>query len=311
MLENNDEYSQEELETLLKEKLKILNELEKVSKGSNYFQELSDIALIQLQLGLFEESQKNYMLCLKFFQLLKDRLGQASVYGLLGTLFLKKKEFKSSIENFKSANDIYFELSQIPEQITCLKGIGDALFNLDQLDQASDIFFKCSAIASDSNDIYSILDCLEKLISIYEKQEDWDVVYELYGKTLESFSKLKDNQGMIISHFNLGIIKRNNGDYEEAIYQFKMGTNLSIESNIIELIIKGLSYVGECFFYQGRLNESKNQYISALHLAEQVKSKNAILQIQILLKSFGMSDSDIEADLALYRSKKFTNKISE
>ena len=83
-----------------------------------------------------------------------------------------------------------------------------------------------------------------------------------------------------------------------------MGTNLSIESNFVELIIKGLSYVGECLFYQGKMYESKNQYISALHLAEQVKSKNAILQIQILLKSFGMSDKDIEDDLELYRKKK-------
>ena len=304
MVENNEGFSQEELEALLKEKLNNLDELEKIGKDSNYFQELSDIALIQLQLELFEESEKNYLLCLKYFQLLKDRLGQASVYGLLGTLFLKKKAFEKSIENYESANEIYIELKQIAEQFTCLKGIGAALLKLDQLDQASDFFFKCSALASDNNDIYSVLDCLEKLISIYEKQEDWDIVYELYEKTLESFSKLKDNQGMIIAHFNLGIIKRNQGSYEEALYQFKMGTNLSIESNYVELIIKGLSYVGECFFYQGRMNESKNQYISALHLAEQVKSKNAILQIQILLKSFGMSDKDIEADLELYRKKK-------
>ena len=304
MVENKDEYSQKELEALLKTKLVNLNELEQIGKGSNYFQELSDIALIQLQLELFEEAEKNYLLCLKFFQLLKDRLGQASVYGLLGTLFLKKKAFERSIENYEYANEIYLELFQKPEQITCLKGIGDALLNLDRLDQASDIFFKCSAIASDINDIYSILDCLEKLIFIYEKQEDWDVVYELYGKTLESFSKLNDNQGMIISHFNLGIIKRNQGNYEEALYQFKMGTNLSIESNFIELIIKGLSYVGECLFYQGKMYESKNQYISALHLAEKVKSKNAILQIQILLKSFGMSVKDIEDDLEIYRKKK-------
>jgi len=286
MVENKDEYSQKELEALLQEKLVNLNELEQIGKGSNYFQELSDIALIQLQLELYEESEKNYLLCLKYFQLLKDRLGQASVYGLLGTLFLKKKEFERSLENYQIANDIYFELNQIPEQITCLKGIGDVLISLDRLDQASDIFFKCSAIASDSNDIYSILDCLEKLISIYEKQDDWDVVYELYEKTLESFAKLKDKQGMIISHFNLGIIKRNQGSYEE------------------ELIIKGLSYVGECLFYQGKMNESKNQYISALHLAYNVKSKNAILQIKILLKTFGMSDKEIEADLELYRKKK-------
>ncbi len=304
MTENTKEYSQEELESLLKEKLKVLKELEKISKGSNYFQELSDIALIQLQLELFEESEKNYLLCLKYFQLMKDRLGQASVYGILGILFLKKKAFEKSAENYELANEINKELKLIPEQIVCLKGLGEALLSSDQLDQASDIYFRCSALASDNSDIYSILDCLEKLISIYERQGDWDVVHELYGKTLESFSELNDNQGMIIAHFNLGIINRNQENYEEALYQFKMGTNLSIESNFVELIIKGLSYVGECLFYQGKMNESKNQYISALHLAEQVKSKNAILQIQILLKSFGMSDKDIEDDLELYRKKK-------
>jgi len=304
MVENNDDYSQKELETLLNEKIEILKGLEKIGKGSEYFQELSDIALIQLQLELFEESEKNYLLCLKFFQLLKDRLGQASVYGLLGTLFLKKKKFEKAIEYYQSANEINIELKQIPEQITCLKGIGDALINLNRLDQASDIFFKCSAIASDNNDLYSILDCLERLISIYEQQGEWEIVYELYEKTLESFSKLKDNKGMIVSHYNLGIIKRNQGNYEEALYHFKMGTNLSIESNFAEFIIKGLSYVAECLFYQGKMNEAKDQYIQALHLAEQVKSKNAILQIQILLKSFGMSDKDIELELKLYSEKK-------
>ncbi len=303
MVENNDDYSQKELETLLNEKIEILKGLEKIGKGSEYFQELSDIALIQLQLELFEESEKNYLLCLKFFQLLKDRLGQASVYGLLGTLFLKKKKFEKAIEYYQSANEINIELKQIPEQITCLKGIGDALINLNRLDQASDIFFKCSAIASDNNDLYSILDCLERLISIYEQQGEWEIVYELYEKTLESFSKLKDNKGMIVSHYNLGIIKRNQGNYEEALYHFKMGTNLSIESNFAEFIIKGLSYVAECLFYQGKMNEAKDQYIQALHLAEQVKSKNAILQIQILLKSFGMSDKDIELELKLYSEK--------
>lgn len=307
MAENNDEYTREELESLLKEKLDILNELEKISKGSNYFQELSEIALIQLQLELFKESEKNYLLCLKHFQLQKDRIGQASVYGLLGALFLKSKEYKKSIENFDSSNEINIELNQITEQIICLKGIGEAFLNLDELDRASDTFFKCSAIASDANDIYSILDCLNKLIFIYEKQGDWEVVYELYQKTLESFSKLKDNQGIIIAHFNLGIIKRNQEYYEDALYHFKMGTNQAIESNFVELIIKGLSYIGECFFYQGKMTDSKDQYITALHLAEQVNSKNAILQIQILLKSFGMSEKDIENDLAIYRKRKVKN----
>ena len=53
MTEDKEEYTREELDFLLKEKLVNLKEVENFSKDSNYIQELSDIALIQLQLELF------------------------------------------------------------------------------------------------------------------------------------------------------------------------------------------------------------------------------------------------------------------
>ena len=56
MAEDKDEYTHEELEALLKEKLAYLKELEQFGKNSNYIKELSDIALIQLQLEIFRDS---------------------------------------------------------------------------------------------------------------------------------------------------------------------------------------------------------------------------------------------------------------
>ncbi len=47
MNEDKDEYTREELEDILKEKLVYLKELEEFGKDSNYFKELSDIALIK------------------------------------------------------------------------------------------------------------------------------------------------------------------------------------------------------------------------------------------------------------------------
>ena len=66
-------------------------------------------------------------------------------------------------------------------------------------------------------------------------------------------------------------------------------------------------YLGENLFYQGRIKEAKEQYIKALYIAESIKLKNAILQIKILLGSFGLSDEDIINELEEYKEKK--NKI--
>ncbi len=304
MVENKDEYTQKELEDLLKEKLVNLKELEQIGKDSNYIQKLSDIALIQLQLELFKESEKNYLLCLKHFQLEKDRLGQAAVYGVLGTLYYKKGEYQKSVEFYENAFNIYDDLKQIQEQITCLKGIGNSLIKLNQYDEACDILLECSALCSDNNDIYNLLDCLGNLIQIYETQENWDIVFELYKKSLEAFKELEDIKGIIVSYFNLGILSKRENDFNQCIIYFKEGTNKAIDSNYTELILKGLGYVGEILVIQGEMNVAKETYIKALSIAEKIKAKNSILQIRILLNSLGLNEAEINKELTIYINRR-------
>ena len=131
MTENEIEPKREELQQLLNKKLERLKELGEIGKDSNYITELSDIALIQLQLENFGESEKNYLICLKHFEKQKDRLGQAAVYGVLGTLYFKKNDYKNSIESYEKAYNIYSELKQVQEQITCLVGIGNNFVKLN------------------------------------------------------------------------------------------------------------------------------------------------------------------------------------
>jgi tetratricopeptide (TPR) repeat protein len=157
---NETEPNKKELQQLLNEKLANLTELEQYGKNSEYIKELSDVALIQLQLEKFEDSENNYLVCLNHFRKQRDRLGQAAVYGVLATLYFKKKTFLKSIEYYEKAYDIYNDLNQTEEKIACLKGIGNNFVKLNKFDNACDIFLECSAVCSDTNDIYNLLDCL-------------------------------------------------------------------------------------------------------------------------------------------------------
>lgn len=243
-------------------------------------------------------------MCLNHFKKQLDRLGQASVYGVLGALSFKKSDYETSISHYERAYEIYKELNQIQEEITCLKGIGNNLLKLNYLNEACDKFLECSTICSDSNDIYNLLDCLGSLIQIHENQEKFDVVFELYKKSLQAFKELNDTQGIIISYFNLGILKNKSKEAKEALRYFKKGTNVAIDSNFTELILKGLSYIGENLFYQGKIKEGKNEFIKALDLANKVKAENAILQLKILLNAIGLSEKDIERELMERRRNK-------
>ena len=297
MIEKDNEYTEEELEQFLKEKLESLKELEQIGKNSNYIKELSDIAMLQLQLEQYFESENNLLACLKYFEKLKDRLGKSAAFGVLGTLHFEKGDYVKSIEFYEKAYNTYKELKQVKEQITCLKCIGNNFIKLHQWDDAVDIFLECSVICSDNYDFYNLLDCLGNLIHIHEINEKWDIIFELYKKTLKTFKGIKDNKGIITSYFNLGIIQKKKNNLDDAVRYFQKGTNVAIDSNYSELIIKGLGYIAEMFFYLGRPREAKDQFIKALYIANKNKAENAIIQLRILLKSLGLKKSDIFNEL--------------
>ena len=285
----------------INKKLKILEEM---GKDSNYFQELSTLALLQIEIDEFVDAEKNLKTCLQHFRLQKDRLGIAAVYGILGVLMFKSGNFETSYDYYNQTYEIYKELNQYKEEIVSLIGMGNALIKLEKLDEACDIFLECSAKCSDRNDIYTLLDCLGNLIHIHETQENWDVVKELYKKTLEAFEKMKDYKGIIISNFNLGILEKKENNYQNALCYFEKGTQRARESNYSELLIKGLSYIGEALFYLGNIKFAKQNYIEALYIADKLNAENAIIQIKVILNSFGLNEQQIEKEL-----NEFGNKI--
>ena len=278
----------------IKNNLKIFEEQ---GKDSNYFHELSTLALLQIEIDEFAEAEENLILCLKHFKIQKENLGKAAVFGILGVLKFKSGDYGASFEYYNQAYEIYKDLNQFKEEIVCLIGMGNALIKLERLDEACDIFLKCSENCSERNDIYNLLDCLGNLIHIHETQEKWDVVIELYKKSLEVFEKMKDYKGIITSNFNLGILEKKENNFHKALKYFEKGTQRARESNYFELIIKGLSYIGEALFYLGNIKSAKQKYVEALRIANTVNAKNAIIQIKVILNSFGLNDKQIENEL--------------
>ncbi|MHA1235640.1 MAG: hypothetical protein ACTSQL_11210 [Promethearchaeota archaeon] len=56
--------------------------------------------------------------------------------------------------------------------------------------------------------------------------------------------------------------------------------------------------------YQGEMNEAKETYIKALSIAENIKEKNSILQIRILLNSLGLDEEEINKELTIYMHRR-------
>ena len=179
MTENETEFNKEDLQDLLNKKLENLREIERIGKDSNYMKELGDIALIQLQLGRYIDSENNYLTCLKHFKKHKDRFGQAAVYGVLATLSFKKNDYLKSLEFYEKAYEIYKELKQVQEQIACSKGIGNSLINLKT--DNNDINY----IEVETKDIKEILTNTNRKIDL--------IRMDIEGHERELFNRLSDD----------------------------------------------------------------------------------------------------------------------
>ena len=86
--------------------------------------------------------------------------------------------------------------------------------------------------------------------------------------------------------------------------KYLVSTNIAIDSNYVELIIKGLGYIGETLFYLGEVREAKNQFIKALHLSNKINAENAKVQLHILLQSLGLDNNQILNELKMYRESR-------
>ncbi len=294
------EDSKEDIKGSIKQKKDLLSKLD---KGHEYMKIVSEIALLQIKIAQYERAESNLQSCQDFFKKQKDRLGQASVMGLLGTVSFKKRDFDQSIEYYRKAYKIYDDLTQVKEKIMCLKGIGRSYMRLSKSDDAADVFFNCCEICSNNDAVYSFLDCLGNLIQIYEQKEEWDVVFELYQKTLKTFQKMRDKRGMITSYFNLGILKKRTQEFEQSLKYFTRGNQIAKESNYSELILKGLSYWGECLFNLGKKNEAKEKFIEGLKIAKKIDAENAIKQLNLLLRTIGYTPQEISEELTRYKKK--------
>ncbi len=300
MSKNLSEIFKRELENQIKSLKLELKELKKEESKSDYIHKLYDLALLQSENHQFDESIKNLEECLKYYETNPDNLGKSSIFGSLGVIYYLKEDYSNSLQNYRSALNLYKKLNQKYEQIVCMKSIGLNLMKLNKLDKAVDTFLECAELSSKEKKIEDFLDCISNLVQIYEPQKKWDVMIELYQKGLKAFEKLNDIKGIINSHFNLGILYKKSNQYFEALNHFKKGTNLANDIIYAESIIKGTSLIGEIYVKQNQIKKATKEFIKSLSVAKRIKANNAEAQLKILLNSMGLNNSQINIMLNEY-----------
>jgi tetratricopeptide (TPR) repeat protein len=190
-------------------------------------------------------------------------------YFCLGTAYRSIKNIEKSLENFKKAEELTDDKEKL---ITIYQYIGEALININKLDDALAYFDKALTLAKSINS--DITYVLSKIAYIYYKKGNLEKSIDYYNKALEAGEKEDaDEKIMLEVANNFGVITAELGLYKEAITLFKDLRNLGIAKNNFAFICMSEINLGIIYFIMGNKNVAKKYLTLGLNHAKKTGSK--------------------------------------
>ena len=129
--------------------------------------------------------------------------------------------------------------------------------------------------------------------SLYYKKRDLTKALKNLELALKNFKEENDLLNTAICYNELGIIREDNGFFDQAIYDFNRSLETLKDLNETSKIIKVLNNLGNVYFIIKELEQSYNYYQEAFQLSQQenlifeeIKSSSNLVEVLYLLKDY-------------------------
>ena len=190
-------------------------------------------------------------------------------YFCLGTAYRGMKNIEKALENFKKAEELTDDKEKL---ITVYQYIGEALINMDRLDDALSYFNKALTLAKyiDSNVAY----ILSKIAYIYFKKGDLEKSAEYYNDAIESGEKENISEQLMLEIANnFSVVLAELGYYKEAVMLLKDLLDFGIVSGNLHLVCLTEINLGAVYSKTGNKNAAKRYLTSGLNHAKKLGNR--------------------------------------
>lgn len=259
----------------IKKKIQIgKEELEKTykSKNTELIQELradlaSNLGILYEKLDEFDQAKHYLQLALVEYGQLDLKQKIAAVKGSLGALYLKNTEYRMALKFYEDSYDFWKNTNFLNERIICLQNLGIIHLKMDDEDQASEYIFEALKKAIKLQDETQFAFTIDILINHYEKQQRFDIIYELKKKALEFWEKTNIPDRLFKTLIDLGVLCQILEDFQQALTYFKKGFNVAYNLNNLEKMFIAQGFIAEVYINLKEIEKGKHTYIQAFKLA--------------------------------------------
>lgn len=204
------------------------------------------------------------------------KTGIGNAYNNLGSIFLSKPDYLTSLEFYKKA-------LKIREEAGNKKGIAYSYYNiayvyrqLDNIPDALKLFFASLKIFEELGDKTGIANSYNSIGVIYHDQSNYPEALKNYFASLKIREEIGDKNGIAYCYNNIAIIYRNLRKYPEALKNSFASLKIKEEIGDRKGIANTYSNIGSIHYEQGNYPEALINHFAALKINEETGDKNGI-----------------------------------
>lgn len=154
-------------------------------KGSEYIDELIEIAIEFEKKGEFDKAIELYGKAEKRAKIFEDKKGLSSIYGNIGVVYSSLKDYNKAIEFYEKAIEIAKDNHDNQEIGILYNNIGFAYKSIMKYKESAQCYFKSIEYLKKADDKLSMSATYFNLAEVYSKVEDFEAALEFIDEAIK------------------------------------------------------------------------------------------------------------------------------
>jgi len=219
---------------------------------------------------------------LKFYQEIKNQLGESNSYGFIGTIYFEQKNYEDALSYYNKALKIAKELDNLSAQATLNNNIGNVFKENEEYLDALNYYLKSIYLKKKLGDRKGLASTYTNIGNSYASFNSYEKAIKYHNKSFSIYREFNDEFGQASACVNMASTYRKKKDYQNAI--------LSCEKAMVHAQeIKSVKIINAIYHELYQIYRSKEEFQLAIEMLEkhlelqEILSKtNAEEELQIM-----------------------------
>ena len=233
------------------------------------------IGWMKFDQGNWDEAKSYFEESLVLFQEINDLEGTFFALNRLGSFHEKKCELDQAYQLYQRCSEIATQLNQKGLIATSYGLLGDIFAEKNEWDKALSYYEKEKRLAEETDDLPELARATFNIGFIYKNKGEWDMALELFTQSTTILEKLGNLSALATRLRHMGDVAEKKGEWQQAEAYYKKAKEIYEKIGDKEGLGESLNDIGWLYSYIGNTKESLLCFEKVLEIAQEIGDKRS------------------------------------